>query len=423
MTVNIRSLKTRFKNANVNSSWSFEKERSQGKWTHGYHRYPAKFLPNIVSKLIEHYTDEGDLVADVFAGCGTTLIEAKIHGRKSVGIDINPVSQLITSAKINPIKPELLQKHLDALIEKIESYSISKVRGSTHERIDHWFGLREKRRTQYLLTIINQIRDIKVRNFFLCAFSHILKNTSFWLQKSIKPQIDPEKEPADPFEIFIKHSRFMVKKNNDYRAALKEKGHFALPAKIKLSDARKTGIRASTVSTVITSPPYVTSYEYADIHQLTGYWLKYFDTLSKFRKRFIGTFYSSNKSLDTKSVIGKQIVDELSKKDMKTALEIANYFNDMYKACLEIKRILKKGGKVCLVIGNTEIKDTKIYTAEVFGEIFLTIGLRNLKLIKRAIPVKLIPTVRNKKTGKFTSLSNKTKKLIYPEEFILIAEK
>jgi hypothetical protein len=44
-------------------------------------------------------------------------------------------------------------------------------------------------------------------------------------------------------------------------------------------------------------------------------------------------------------------------------------------------------------------------------------------LIKRAIPVKLIPTVRNKKTGKFTSLSNKKRKLVYPEEFILIAEK
>ena len=44
---------TCFDNIEVNHEWSFTDVRSTEQWTHGYHRYPAKFLPNVVKKLIE----------------------------------------------------------------------------------------------------------------------------------------------------------------------------------------------------------------------------------------------------------------------------------------------------------------------------------------------------------------------------------
>jgi len=43
-------------NVNVNYEWSFSESRSIDSFTHGYHRYPAKFIPQIVKKLIEEYT-------------------------------------------------------------------------------------------------------------------------------------------------------------------------------------------------------------------------------------------------------------------------------------------------------------------------------------------------------------------------------
>ena len=76
----------------VSPEWCFKNVRSIEQWTHGYHRYPAKFLPNLVKKIIEDYTQKDDLVADFFAGCGTTLVESKVHGRRSIGVDINPVA-------------------------------------------------------------------------------------------------------------------------------------------------------------------------------------------------------------------------------------------------------------------------------------------------------------------------------------------
>ena len=74
-----------FDNIQENREWAFESVRSTEQWTHGYHRYPAKFLPDVVRKIIEDYAQGSTLIADLFAGCGTTLVEAKVHGISSVG--------------------------------------------------------------------------------------------------------------------------------------------------------------------------------------------------------------------------------------------------------------------------------------------------------------------------------------------------
>ena len=103
---------TLFSKIKIDSSWSFsDKTRKDTAYiTHGYHRYPAKFIPQIVSRLAEKYTKEGDLIVDPFGGCGTTLVESKVMGRPSVGVDINPVAVLITKAKITPIDPKKIEK-------------------------------------------------------------------------------------------------------------------------------------------------------------------------------------------------------------------------------------------------------------------------------------------------------------------------
>lgn len=42
-----------FDTKQIDKDWSFEefKPSDTGKWTHNYHRYPAKFIPQLVEKL------------------------------------------------------------------------------------------------------------------------------------------------------------------------------------------------------------------------------------------------------------------------------------------------------------------------------------------------------------------------------------
>ncbi|MHA6697251.1 DNA methyltransferase [Chryseobacterium sp. A321] len=417
--------KNSFDTIPVSAEWTFKNVRSAENWTHGYHRYPAKFLPNIVKKIIEEHTKVGDTVADVFAGCGTTLVEAKVHGRKSVGVDINPVAQLITSVKTNPIDPVQLNQTYNKILEKFDDFiSEDYINVAIHERIDYWFFPENKGKIAFLYgVILNLQEEQRIKDFFLVALSNILKNCSKWLQSSTKPQIDPDKIPTDPFIAFKRQVKSMLRKNAEFYNELANLNFLDTECNIYLEDARATGIDSGSVNAVITSPPYVTSYEYADLHQLTGYWFEYVENLLEFRKQFIGTFYSYGEVVENVSNLANETVKKISEKHLRTAKEMSNYFSDMAAVSNEMFRILKVGGKAFIVIGNTTYKNLKINSAEIFVEMLESSGFEIDEVIKRSIPHKLIPTIRDSVSGKFTTLANTNSKEVYPEEYIIIAKK
>ena len=417
---------TNFDNIEVSHEWAFENVRSTEQWTHGYHRYPAKFLPNVVKKIIEDFAPDSNVIADLFAGCGTTLVEAKAHGKKSIGTDINPVAQLITKVKTTPIEPTELQQSYDAIIASFDYYDEADyINIKKHERIDYWFFPSEKAKIAFLFSLVNKAKiDEETKDFFYVCISHILKNCSKWLQSSTKPQIDPDKTIPSPFDEFKRHCQKMIKNNRAYYDELAARGFLGVQYDIRLEDARHTSIADGSVDVIITSPPYVTSYEYADIHQLTGYWMDYIPNMQEFRKRFIGTSYSGNISLEVHgSELGQKIVNELAEKSKHIARDVAQYFNDMQEVSLEMVRILAQSGQVCIVIGNTKIKDVQIKSAEVFYDFLRNAGMHEVAVIKRSIPHKLMPTLRDSVTGKFSKLDNPYCKKVYPNEYVIIMRK
>ncbi len=415
-----------FEEIRIDSSWAFtDKTRKDTAYiTHGYHRYPAKFIPQIVSRLATKYTKKGDLVVDPFGGCGTTLVESKVMCRPSIGVDINPVAVLMTKAKKTPIEPDKIEDQFLKLKENIGSFNKNtKVQVPEHERTDYWFKPEEKRKLAFLFSEISKIKNQDVRDFFYCGFSNILKNCSIWLQKSNKPTRDFKKKPADPFIAFSRQVKAMLRGNADFFKLLQEKKCLKTPCDVYCTDARKIPAKSNSVSLIVTSPPYVTSYEYADLHQLTALWFEYTKDLSDFRKRFIGTAYHNKKELVLNSEIAENIREELIKKDKKTAEEVATYFSEMNQVFGEMKRILKKGGRICIVIGDTSLKGVEILNAEVFVEQLQNLGFKIDDIIKREIPSKNLPSTRDKATGRFAKATDKKKVLAYPTEYILIMQK
>lgn len=414
-----------FSNVEVNDNWSFDSVRSIEQWTHGYHRYPAKFLPNVVKKIIEDYSIKGYPIADPFAGCGTTLVEAKIHGYEAHGVDINPVAELITKTKITPIKPELLFEAYDTLLKKYSLYDELNYHDiKKHDRIDYWFKPQQKYRIAFLCDVISQIQEEDIQKFFLVCLSHILKNCSRWLQSSTKPQVDKKKEDKDPFAEFDRHSKIMMHKNEEFYNELAKTNRLNVLCDIQLGDARNTKWKDNSVGTIITSPPYVTSYEYADIHQLTGYWYEYFSDLHAFRQNFIGTSYSTNNNNTIVfSPLGRKIVQDLEEKSHKIARDVDKYFADMSLVAKEMYRVLIPNGRACIVIGNTTVKDIEIKSAEVFWDLLKKEGFSKVDFIKRNIPHKLMPTIRDKSNGRFTKADAPNSKRVYPNEYILIVKK
>jgi len=423
MQKNIISL---FNKIKIDNTWSFSnKTRKETAYiTHGYHRYPAKFIPQIVFRLVKKYTKRGDLVVDPFGGCGTTLVESKVMGRPSIGVDINPVAVLITKVKTTPINPVKVEQNVINLKYKLGSYDRNvNIKTPKHERIDYWFKPEQKRKLAFIFSEISKLEEQEVKDFIYCGFSNVLKNCSIWMQKSNKPTRDLKKKPSDPITTFIKQLKSMSRGNSEFYKLLKRNNNLRVQSRVFCTDARTIPVKDSTISLIITSPPYVTSYEYADLHQLTVLWMEYTKNLTDFRKRFIGTSYHNKKDIKLNSLIAENIRKELLKVNKKTSDEVATYFSEMNQVFIEMKRILKKGGKTCIVIGNTSLKGVKILNAEVFTEQLQNLGFKISDIIKREIPSKNLPSTRDKKTGRFAKATDKKKILAYPTEYILIMEK
>ena len=69
--------------------------------THGFHKYPAKFIPQIPKWAINKYLSgsKNKNILDPFCGSGTTLVEGILAGYNTIGIDIDPLSAMISKVK------------------------------------------------------------------------------------------------------------------------------------------------------------------------------------------------------------------------------------------------------------------------------------------------------------------------------------
>ncbi len=74
--------------------WDFKSYQTKT-YTHGFHTYPAMFIPQVARKLIEVFSSEHDTVCDIFCGSGTTMVESSLLNRNSIGIELNPLAVLI----------------------------------------------------------------------------------------------------------------------------------------------------------------------------------------------------------------------------------------------------------------------------------------------------------------------------------------
>jgi hypothetical protein len=290
---------------------------------------------------------------------------------------------------------------------------------SAVQRLDYWYSPEQFRGLAKLLNAINQTVPArsKYRFFFHCAFSNILKATSRWLTKSIKPQIDPHKKPADVLDAFGKQIEMM-------KAAFEQSAsEQSCTTEILTTNFLKIDRPPRDIDMLITSPPYVTSYEYADLHQLSSLWLGYASDYRDLRNGSIGSSQHEldfNREIKRLNTVGSRIVFGLFGRDKAIAKSTANYFLDMQTVSRRCHRLLRRNGLALFVIGNTEYKGVRVDNAAHLAESLLRGGFSSVRIAKRRMSGKTLTPYRDS-IGQF-SRSNQGRH-VYAEEFILIANK
>jgi len=192
---------------------------------------------------------------------------------------------------------------------------------------------------------------------------------------------------------------------------------------VRCQDARRQPCADGSVDLQITSSPYVTSYEYADLHQLSALWLNHVDDLRQFRTKFIGTARPTNhRPFYGASSIVHDMLAQMERADNALVPGIQRFFSDMRECFAESYRILKLGGHACYVIGNTRLKGVPILNAEAFAELMQEAGFVLDRVILRQIPLKTLPQTRDASSGRFKPAGDSYVEA-YPTEYILVARK
>ena len=408
---------------NSTTYWNFGDGREDP--IHRIHSYPAKFPAFITTKALQYAEEQGvdvKLVADIFCGCGTTAVEAKRNGKSFWGCDINPVATLIAQVKTHHYSDTVLRQYFDAIEDEFRrTEPTPEDRARIGDRIRYWF---EERNIDDLIRLDHAIRRQTParsphRRFFLCGFSNILKPTSRWLTKSIKAQIDPHKTPRGVMEAFEGQFAMMRKANQQNRFPSPEPR-----VRIRARNFLAPTEPECRADLIVTSPPYVISYDYASIHQLSTLWLRYASDYRDLRRNMLGIQYgveapdqAAIRSLDPTA--GK-IYRGMLRQNRRKAHSVAHYLIDVDKAVAKCWRMLNEGGMAVFVIGNTQYKDVKIDNAEYLTNCMQRAGFRDVETVQRKVSLKIMTPYRDTR-GRFTRDS--TQRKVYGEEFVVIGRR
>lgn len=379
----------------VGASYSFARlKRKQVTYSnHGLHKYPAKFIPQIPKWALAYDpTSPARIILDPFCGSGTTLIEAGIAGCDSIGVDISPLACLISLAKTAIIVGD---KHRTlALAEDITDRAIkrhaeltTRLEGNQgkdclgmHYTWSNWFNASELAGLLSLRYAIDETETSdEVKNFSKAILSSITKSCSFLNEDQIKVRFDHDKVPANPFKSFKEQFAFSI--GNQLSLSLKfiEAGSHV---SVVNGCAANLDIEDGSIDRIITSPPYINAVDYTMAHKYNLFLLG--EILpSEFKdhcRAYIGVTERAVRACDVinlpqcEAFSANDAVNRLGEINTPTsrnrAYVVAQYFSEMEKAFAEGYRVLRRGGRFFLVIGEyNRICSLLINTADILEEI------------------------------------------------------
>ena len=337
--------------------------------SHGIHKYPAKFFPELPRWLISRYSNSGDIVLDPFAGSGTSNVEALLLGRHSVGIDVDPFSRYLIKVKTTPLSKKELEQSKECLLRSIVNFKPEKVKDSDIPEFpyrDNWFN---KEITLELAYIKKKILELDVSqnviDFYLVCMSSIIRAVSnaddnctrTVIRKKLKKMV----YPADALKRFTGRILLNIPKMIEFSGKV--------PTKIKIEypddqDARcLNNYKTGHFDLALTSPPYANAVDYPRTHQLELYWLGLVSgSLTPLKRQHVGTEsvllreYKELKKLHCKNA--DVAIAKIYKSDPRRAYIAYKYLDDMRKNLIEVHRVLRRGGRYVVVVGNNTIRGT-----------------------------------------------------------------
>ena len=242
---------------------------------HGFHAYPARAHPVTARRLVDAFAPAKGLVLDPFCGSGTILIEAMLAGRNAVGTDLNPLAVMLARAKTHPRKLESMTA-LVAAAQEVAAFADARRKaklGATRRLPQEDVSIF----TPHVLLEMDGLRagiekaPPEARPDLQLVFSSILVKLSAKRGDTSDEPLEKRVSAGYPARLFVRKTEELVQRFAAFAELLPK----PFPrSRVLLDDAGRLGkLDESSVDAVITSPPYVATYDYLAHHELRMRWL------------------------------------------------------------------------------------------------------------------------------------------------------
>lgn len=396
--------------------------------THKYHDYPATMvpkLPDLFLNVITKYTKVNNLY-DPFIGSGTTLVEGIRHDIDSTGVDLNPLAVLMSKVKTRKLDKNKLAKYYQTVSNGIKDERRNVENGKEKltlpifKNIDYWYKPYIKQDLEIIREqIFKQITEKVYLEFFLLAFSETVRYVSNTRNSEFKMYRMPEKAlvkwQPNVFDKFFDVLNRNIELNNKLSVPKAK-------ANVILGSAIKTNLPANSFDLLITSPPYgdsKTTVAYGQFSRTSLQWLNLKEMpaseVPKIDKELLGGTLVNKKLRKTLSPTLDKCISEIAEKDEKRALEVIQFYSDLYSALKECVRVMKPNSYQVWVTANRTVKGVCLPTDTIISELFSMLGVKKLAEFTRHIPNKRMPKKNSptNKVGQKVSTMNQEHIVLY----------
>ena len=343
---------------------------------HRWFYFPHSYSYRLVDEILDHWDlRPGGVVADNFAGSGTTLLAARQRGLAALGFDLSPLAVAASTAKIASCDVGALER---ANRRILAAPPVDPPRVA--DRLTRAFTEAELREMFTLLTPIRALRT--ARPFFVVAFLSAMREFSRavpdggWFRWREWP--DRSTEVREAFTSRVSLMLADVRTLN-----WPESGDRV--AEMRCADARRLPVGSSSVDGLITSPPYANRHDYSRVFHIELLLMGEAEAeVTTLRHRSIRSHVEAKppRGLARRlaayrpPLLLTEVLEALpAATEARVRRFLWGYFEDLYLSLVEVERVLRPGGRAAYVVGNVRHGGVMVPVDEISAELVIQAGL------------------------------------------------
>lgn len=349
--------------------------------THGIDRYPAKMIPRLARYAIERVSKRGDTVLDPFCGCGTVLVESILLNRNAMGFDINPIAVVLARAKSSFYNVPEFRARVAEVVRNAPN--IVSQPAPCDRWLEYWFTAATLRKLRQLRVAIESERNRKGYELLRAALIISVRKCSKADPRSPKPFISKRARRLrigkhfDANRIFLNTANLLADASED----LSDRCMEAVHARTYRADARNLGTwrPGQTADAIVTSPPYLSAQDYFRSSKLelaiAGMWKPGIEV--ELGGKIIGSGRGNIEVHDGDEFFPQHAADilpSLRAVNPRGASVVTRYLSDMRLVISGLHAKLRRGGRCCLIVGDSTMSGIKLPVHEWFIEMITAAG-------------------------------------------------